>query len=719
MNKNAFKKLEDLSDRILSGKVVFFIGAGFSLDSEHNSASRLVRRLIVRFAAITDILKKVKQMELENDYKDSFRDFKKNAKELQEALMRTFDLSDKTQLHHEKNIQVLSSSYYQVNDWICSAYSELLEEMKKFKDANKTCMQINQLENKFLKTYDNEPLETIELEKYRDLEFRKAGKALFLDTMGFDNPNIMGGSPFKLDINDVLESYQNRLCKRHHILAQLAREGLSNPLITTNYDLLLEGAYRLAGFALRGQETHPSGTKVLCPYFECVADANHFFDYGYAYRTVVITKIHGCANRYRFAKREHCNNLVKNSKDSSKSDNSPGNEYWSKYLPAMVFTFREIQNWREDAWSRDYVRTLLRTRTIVFCGYSVADPVLHDTFRSVYEEMEKQRKKSIPDAKKIEQEVLELKTPAFFFGLSQKKEFHGMEILRAASKAVGLRANKITNHDNYLPFYIKKNEFPNLDELMLWLYHLTCRNIQSQSLKNNLLQISMHLFGHPCPLRELEIINSEFQLLLGKEKECARAWDDEPGNRDILCRITNWSEYFHTGILRELAIAEDQMFVQGLRTQNKDKFSPFWYYPLSERPGWTAWAVVVEIALRKMVSAWQGCFGHWKENPNPLEIIPADAPALKFSQGNPFNTPILLKLMLRGSNKVKFSSNIPGAFRKKRTWYLNQKTLPWPQKDYWDIPGAKTLWIWAAKKDPGNISREDIEKLDHYLGERI
>ena len=53
----------------------------------------------------------------------------------------------------------------------------------------------------------------------------------------------------------------------------------------------------------------------------------------------------------------------------------------------MVFTYREIQNWRKDSWSRDLVSTLLRTRTIVLCGYSGTDPVVHDTFRTVYEEI--------------------------------------------------------------------------------------------------------------------------------------------------------------------------------------------------------------------------------------------------------------------------------------------------------------------------------------------
>ena len=59
----------------------------------------------------------------------------------------------------------------------------------------------------------------------------------------------------------------------------------------------------------------------------------------------------------------------------------------------MVFTYREIQHWWEDSWSWDFLRTLLRTQTIVFCGYSGADPVLHDTFRTVYEEMAATKKR--------------------------------------------------------------------------------------------------------------------------------------------------------------------------------------------------------------------------------------------------------------------------------------------------------------------------------------
>ena len=44
-------KLENLAERIYQGQVVFFVGAGYSLDSEALTAYRLMLRLLVRFEA--------------------------------------------------------------------------------------------------------------------------------------------------------------------------------------------------------------------------------------------------------------------------------------------------------------------------------------------------------------------------------------------------------------------------------------------------------------------------------------------------------------------------------------------------------------------------------------------------------------------------------------------------------------------------------------------
>ena len=49
-------KLENLAERIYHGQVVFFVGAGFSLDSEGLTGARLLLRLLARFDALTSVL---------------------------------------------------------------------------------------------------------------------------------------------------------------------------------------------------------------------------------------------------------------------------------------------------------------------------------------------------------------------------------------------------------------------------------------------------------------------------------------------------------------------------------------------------------------------------------------------------------------------------------------------------------------------------------------
>ncbi|MGE5344020.1 MAG: SIR2 family protein [Candidatus Omnitrophota bacterium] len=711
MSENLFTKLEGLSERILSGEVVFFIGAGFSIESEDNSSKRLIRRLLIRFLAITDVLCEMNSIE---------KNTKETSEKLKKILLNRYELKELSDLKELtsndiiKNnaiIEKLARDYYQINDWMCSAYNMLINEMIKLKVKKKEiCKAIYRKEKELLNDNDNVAIDPIKLHKYKKLNFHLChpGKAMFLDTMGFDNSDIMAGKPNE-EIDEVLKSYQGRLRKRHHILARLAREGLSNPLITTNYDLLLEGGYRLAGFTPRhevnGNQQIMNPPPHLYPYFQSIGDANHFFNYGGAHRTALITKIHGCVDKYR-----------KNKKSF---------EDWGKYLPAMVFTYREIQNWREDSWSRDYIRTLLRTRTIVFCGYSGADPVLHDTFRSVYEEMEGKRSKCVPPKDKPKSEKKNI--PAFFFGAADKKEFHGIEILRAASKAVKEKAYDVTDHDNYLEFHIKENKFPNLDESLIWLFHLTSRRLQYQCIKNNLHQIGAQLLEHPCPLSELEIIKKEFERLFEKEKECAKkSWDDSANSRNSFNQITDWTEYFHSGFLKQYATADYKLGMQGIRNDKPEKRSPFWYFPFTGNPGWTAWTVVLEIALRKIINKLADSGKEWHNISNSdIRIIPAATPTLAITQSNkyktPIYTPILLVFKFQDFDPIKPSLKIPGVFRKQITWNLNPEAIPWEKEDYSNgpiaelkIPGAKTIWSWAANEDP-----DKYKDLAKYFGEKI
>src|SRR5215475_3954767 len=49
-------KLQRLARRAAAGEVVFFIGAGFSVDSERNTTTVLIARLLARFEALCEFM---------------------------------------------------------------------------------------------------------------------------------------------------------------------------------------------------------------------------------------------------------------------------------------------------------------------------------------------------------------------------------------------------------------------------------------------------------------------------------------------------------------------------------------------------------------------------------------------------------------------------------------------------------------------------------------
>ena len=80
-------KLENLAERIYQGQVVFFIGAGFSLDSEGLSAFRLMLRLLARFDAFSWVLARIAIPESR-----ALQDAAARASELRGVLRDTFEL---------------------------------------------------------------------------------------------------------------------------------------------------------------------------------------------------------------------------------------------------------------------------------------------------------------------------------------------------------------------------------------------------------------------------------------------------------------------------------------------------------------------------------------------------------------------------------------------------------------------------------------------------
>lgn len=614
--------LRRLAELILRGDVVFFIGAGFSLDSERNSGTRLISRLLIRLQALSQLLGK-------------------DALLIRDALRSTFDLGaipkefESAAFPYSKgDLWQLASKYYETNDWFCRAFAELLKIAADIPDAQRPNLAASLLhEEECIRLKPGgdrtEPLDPVSLETGTFLALVRwvdrervsnplddtgpiaAGKSLFLDTMGFRDPRIMAGDPTAESLQRVAESYESRLLPRHHVMARFARDGLCTTTVTPNFDLLLEGAFRLAGFADRTSTACHAFPATHYSEYARITSPTEFFKEGKAHRTAVVVKMHGCAKTYR--------EIILPAQEPRPAEKKLGS-----YLKSMVFTYREIQNWRDDAWAADYLRTLLRTRTVVFAGYSLQDPVVHDTFRTVYEEMARIRRadrmvapqsSAAPTLGGIAKpEPGPEAAPAFFFDVIQpstanKKPFHALEVLNAASDAVGVPRGDFGRHPNFLRFHGRGSpEFPNLDEICRWLFHLVLRFRQKECLANDLQRTLTALHGRARPEVEIRAAQRLFGSLVRRELRTSTAWSKSPIDhphhalhRRQLSRICSWSESFHVGLLREFA-AVDQlrrqgglgMGLQGLRRLG-------WYYPMMQDAGWTCWGAIVELALQRMI----------------------------------------------------------------------------------------------------------------------
>lgn len=801
MNASPFERLERLAGRVTDGEVVFFVGAGFSVDSEKNTGSQLITRLLVRFEVLTKLLATEKlyvrvnavapfraDAEAAHPPFTTEEQIRRTAEGLRRTLLSTFHLEEGRQARYptlrSDNITKLSGAYYDINDWMSSAFGEVIRAIGSLDNASALTDKAAVLEEQLLggslfeinscvldelpqnesearsalkssthaqfvgeEEWNRSMAQILPAETWAKFGQRltraarrelggaispppdyaalaafgdSAGKALFLDSMGFADEAVMCGEPEASSPDAVMTSYKSTLRPRHHILARLAREGLCPTLLTTNYDLLIEGAYRLAGFELTSSRNSLPGiaTKKYDPaeaqlpirgFRRCVRVANaiQFFDHCVDHGTAQIFKIHGCVQQYREAREEPAN--------------------WKYYLPTMVFTYREVQNWRGDSWSRDFLSTLLRTRTIAFLGYSAADPVIHDTFRTVYEEMAVKRAalpvrstaSSCP--RSAVAEPVGCNAPAFFFGGANRREFHGVEILRAATRTVGPASTDLTDHPNYIDFYYeseRERAFPTLDEALPWLYHCTLRNLQMQTLDTDLRRVGALLLQHPCAPQHVEAIRRNFANLRDTESLRSKAWTRNVQNRAEFRRMISWTNHFHINLLREMGLGEI------IQRESRPNFALSklrrwpWYFPASEHRDWTAWNVVIELALRRMIAEWRNPQApDWLQDTPWVRAVDWErAAAVVFSVDQNRPAPVLLRLRATTFDGTRISSPMPGV-RTCLTWDLHPNNLPWrtsgpggtssPQSV--KIPTAEQIWAWAHGMEPRKCTFADLE----------
>ena len=119
-----------LAEKVFQGDVVFFVGAGFSLDSESNTAGRLIKRLLARLSGFAQTLQPTGQ-------------------ELLNELCITFHLKPQPTLFQfsDADVQKLSDRYYETNEWFCTAFTRLLTGAVKNHWNEQHVLRLNETEN--------------------------------------------------------------------------------------------------------------------------------------------------------------------------------------------------------------------------------------------------------------------------------------------------------------------------------------------------------------------------------------------------------------------------------------------------------------------------------------------------------------------------------------------------------------------------------------------
>ncbi len=667
-------QLERLAELLRAGGVVFFVGSGFSIDSEGTSARRLLGRVLARLVALGHEVAHVSEV----------------GRSVLHSLKTTFDIEGDVghpaTLVSSDTISGLTSDYFMFNDWATSALDRLLREITPGGDAPDGslvpaataafCATVSTFENHLLAMLgDRVPLPPLPIADLAAFPTHRRGKALFLESVGFDQERKLMAGRTAAPLADVVSDYRQRIFPRHRVLARLAAEGLSPILVTTNFDLLLEGGYRLEGMEVLPNEPAADLPTGRYRAFSVVADAGQFFERGSGQRAALLVKIHGCVDAYRAARNA-----------------SPAE--WEAYLPSVVFTYREIQNWRQDAWSRDLLRTLLRTHTVAFCGYSAADPVIHDTLRTVYEEMSNRAGSRAGTGEDTPQRR------AFFFAQAERTDFHISEVLRAAREAGGGSGHEDRNK---IDVHFAADRFPTYDDAFQWLYHRTMRELQRDALTDSLAVVAQELLGRPVDARhDLPPIVDALDEVIGRERALAERWGGDghrPGaDRHELLAATSWTEWLQAGLLRERGMADVRRRRQGMLIRLDRYRRAHHYVAAADHLRWVAWAVVVELALRKLIAAAYGAPDAYHALPPEVRAVSGGAAAVEFTL--PDSMALRAVIVSLDPTGRREPHRLPGAHARVCRWHL-ARTVP-GLADGQRAPTSRSgrlLWLWAGADD--------------------
>ncbi len=198
----------------------------------------------------------------------------------------------------------------------------------------------------------------------------------------------------------------------HYYIAFLAREGLIDEVITTNYDTCMEQAYcNTFGlkYPLTGDDSPALVIDTLSEYRD---KAGRKFTSGpKPRRCLKVYKINGCAGKL-----------------PSKQDHAQNGQCKCK---SILLTERDLQHWRHRSWARDLFRDRMRSRTLLFSGFGSDEPQVRFTVMQVCEEFALQEQDSTQSGTNSNDEVWTKPNAPFIAAYENELTFSQTQILHA------------------------------------------------------------------------------------------------------------------------------------------------------------------------------------------------------------------------------------------------------------------------------------------------
>jgi hypothetical protein len=175
-----------------------------------------------------------------------------------------------------------------------------------------------------------------------------------------------------------------------------------------------------------------------------------------------------------------------------------------------------------------------------------------------------------------------------------------------------------------------------------------------------------------------------------------------------------WSDKFHTGLLREFALGETMVRNQGPGLRFETVRCVRCYYPTLDYPAWTAWGVVAEIALRRMLAHWRGEPDTWASDLLHTEPVACEYPAVMFSRPSEA-TPACLLVRVAALDRTAARPGVRGVYRRSVIWDLLPAHSALEANDRAEAeavasPTPEQLWEWATMERPSTLPH-------HWLGD--